>query len=96
MHLNLMEVVPVYFVSHSVDVKVMMYLLKNRALRDGLIDDPCIMKNVVIEIRFLQLHFLIQFQEAAPLINDINSTPELTTGNDENTAIVNSVSVTDN
>ena len=43
-HLNLMEVVPVYLVSHSVDVKVMMYLLKNRALRDGLIDDPCIME----------------------------------------------------
>ncbi len=29
-HLNLMEVVPVYLVSHSVDVNVMMYLLKNR------------------------------------------------------------------
>ena len=40
-HLNLMEVVPVYLVSHSVDVNVMMYLLKKRALRDGLIDEPC-------------------------------------------------------
>ena len=41
-HLNLMEVVPVYFVMYSVDVKVIMYLLKNRALRDGATDDPCV------------------------------------------------------
>ena len=40
-HLNLMEVVPVYLVMYSVDVKVIMYLLKNRALRDGATDDPC-------------------------------------------------------
>ena len=43
-HLNLMEVVPVYLVSHTVEVKVMMYLLKKRALREGLIDDPWIGK----------------------------------------------------
>ena len=41
-HLNLMEVVPVYLVMYRVDVKVMMYLLKNLALRDGATDDPCV------------------------------------------------------
>ena len=40
-HLNLMEVVPVYLVMYSVDVKVMMYWPMNRALRERATDDPC-------------------------------------------------------
>ena len=65
-HLNLMEVVPVYLVSQSVDVNVMMYLLKNRALRDGLIDDPCLVKNCCFVVN--QLHFLVKFKKAT--LND--------------------------
>ena len=42
MNLNLMEILPVYLVINSVDVKVVMYWLMNWALRERATDNSCV------------------------------------------------------